>query len=167
MIEKIRLGADTWTTTKSSWKPVSEELVKEALELILDESLYPLLLVCTSGVHQTGTVIACLRKLQHWTMMSILMELRRSPRAKYAAEQFVELFDLDLVTLPRTAARPAWFNEQEEMWRADVAEAQRRRRLKLNSNGEEEEEEEDEKEKDEEKEEEEEEEEEEKETTED
>ena len=31
----------------SSWKPVSEELVKEGLQLILDHTNHPVLIMCT------------------------------------------------------------------------------------------------------------------------
>jgi protein tyrosine/serine phosphatase len=35
---------------QSKWKPVSDELVKEALEIMLDTSTHPVILICTSGV---------------------------------------------------------------------------------------------------------------------
>ncbi|KAJ1953974.1 hypothetical protein GGI12_005895, partial [Dipsacomyces acuminosporus] len=38
-------------------------------------------------------------------------------KGKYTQELFIELFDIDLVTLPSTL--PAWFVEGEELWRKE------------------------------------------------
>jgi len=74
------------------------------------------MVMCASGIHQTGTLVGCLRRLQHWNLTSILVEYRsyachRSTR--YGDEQFIELFDVDLVTLP--ADLPQWFIEQKKI----------------------------------------------------
>lgn len=37
--------------------------------------------------------------------------------SRYASEQFIELFDTDLITLPPEL--PAWFVEQEALWKAE------------------------------------------------
>ncbi|KAJ3146611.1 tyrosine-protein phosphatase required for protection against superoxide stress (By similarity) [Geranomyces variabilis] len=84
----------------STWDPVSEEVVLEALERILDPAGYPLIVTCNLGRHRTGTVIGCLRKLQRWNLTSIFEEYRRyaGPKVKVLNEQFIELFDTDLVS---------------------------------------------------------------------
>jgi tyrosine-protein phosphatase OCA1 len=47
-------------------------------------------------------VVGCLRKLQRWNLSSILEEYRRYAGAKVRLlnEQFIELFDTDLVRVP-------------------------------------------------------------------
>ena len=91
-----------------SAKPVSEETVLEGLHLLLDPASYPLIVMCNLGRHRTGTLIGCLRKLQGWNLTSVLEEYRRHAGAKYRLlnEQFIELFDTDLVHVPQR--RPAW-----------------------------------------------------------
>ncbi|CAO3648645.1 unnamed protein product [Cunninghamella blakesleeana] len=115
-IELIQLGMATWKPTQpSTWRPISEELIKEGLELILNVHTHPILIMCTSGIHETGTLVGCLRKLERWNFSSIVTEYRSfaGPKARYVNEQFIELFDLDLVTLPKEL--PSWFIHQQEM----------------------------------------------------
>ena len=56
-----------------------------------------------------------MRKLQRWNFNSIITEYRSfaGARSRYNNEQFIELFDLDLVTLPPHL--PTWFIEQRAM----------------------------------------------------
>ncbi|KAJ3374665.1 hypothetical protein GGF31_006562 [Allomyces arbusculus] len=87
----------------ATWRPVPEELIKEALELVLDAPrTHPVLACCTTGVHETGVLVACLRRMQRWNFNAIVAEFRAFsfPSARAMAEQFVELFDDSLVTLP-------------------------------------------------------------------
>jgi len=79
------------------------------LQLVLDPVNYPVLVMCTSGIHQTGTFVGCLRKLQRWNFNAIIVEYRAfaGSKSRYMNEQFIELFDTDLVTLPKSL--PAWF----------------------------------------------------------
>ena len=93
---------------RSPWKPVSEEKVLEGLHTLLEPSKYPVLVFCSLGRHRTGTLLSCLRKLQGWSLTSILEEYRRYAGAKFRQlnEQFIELFDTDLVPLP--PHRPPW-----------------------------------------------------------
>ena len=60
--------------------------------------------------------MGCLRRLQHWNFSSIIVEYRAyaGNKARYVNEQFIELFDIDWITLPETL--PAWWIEQEQMW---------------------------------------------------
>mmetsp|Transcript_5360 Transcript_5360/g.6765 ORF Transcript_5360/g.6765 Transcript_5360/m.6765 type:complete len:283 (+) Transcript_5360:52-900(+) len=112
-IELIHLGMKSWKP--SGWQ-ISEELVKNALEIILNEKYHPVLITCTSGVHQTGTVVGCLRRLQEWSFANTLEELRiysSKARTRYVNETFVEYFDPDLVTLPINL--PTWFRVQQ-LW---------------------------------------------------
>ncbi|KAF9099674.1 hypothetical protein BGX29_006988 [Mortierella sp. GBA35] len=119
-------GGNTFTLTTPSipaapfqtswWKPLSEELIKEGLEMILDVNNYPIMVMDTSGIHEIGTFMGCLRRLQHWNLSSIIVEYRAyaGNKARYVNEQFIELFDIDWITLP--ANLPTWWIEQEAMW---------------------------------------------------
>lgn len=47
-IKLVHVGMATWKPTQpSTWRPVSEELIKEGLELILDVETHPILIMCT------------------------------------------------------------------------------------------------------------------------
>ena len=58
-----------------SWKPVSEELVKETIEFVLNVNNQPCMIMCSSGIHETGNVVGCLRKILGWDMNSICGEV--------------------------------------------------------------------------------------------
>ncbi|KAJ3315338.1 hypothetical protein HDV04_003731 [Boothiomyces sp. JEL0838] len=75
----------------NSWRPVSEELVKEGLEITLNADNHPLLVMCTSGILETGC----------------LYRSFAGNKARYLVEQFIELFDTELVVLPSNL--PSWF----------------------------------------------------------
>lgn len=101
-------------STGNGWEALSEEVVLEALELLLDPRNYPLMVMCNLGRHRTGypsnpgTVVGCLRKLQNWNLTSILEEYRRyaGSKVRVLSEQFIELFDIDLVRIPQS--HPKW-----------------------------------------------------------
>ncbi|GAA5893498.1 hypothetical protein JCM8208_000816 [Rhodotorula glutinis] len=96
------LGADDYAAT---YDPLSEEVVLQALELILDPANAPCLIACGQGRHRTGTVCGLLRKLQRWNLTAILEEYRRyaGPKVRQHNEQFIELFDVQLCAVPRPA----------------------------------------------------------------
>ena len=62
-----------------------------------------MIVMCSQGRHRTGTVVGCLRKLQRWNLTSIFEEYRRfaGPRVRVLSEQFIELFDIELVRVPQ------------------------------------------------------------------
>ncbi len=87
--------------------PFAEELVTESLTILSDKSSYPILVTCKTGKYLTGVVIACLRKLQRWALISIYEEYRRfagNSRFQQQHEQFIELFDTDLIPISTTNA---------------------------------------------------------------
>jgi tyrosine-protein phosphatase OCA1 len=92
---------------RSPWKPVPEDVIIEGLSILLDPSNYPLAVMCSLGMYQTGTLIGCLRKLQGWNLASIIDEYRRYAGSKHRQlnEQFIELFDIDLVDIPLNPPR--------------------------------------------------------------
>ena len=71
----------------NAWDPITEEIVLQALHLLVQPSTYPCLVMCNLGRHRTGTVIGCLRKLQRFA----------GPKVRVMNEQFIELFDEELV----------------------------------------------------------------------
>jgi hypothetical protein len=82
--------------------PFAEEMVTESLNIIADKNNYPILVACKSGRNLTGVVVACLRKLQRWSFISIFEEYRRYAgglRLQQQHEQFIELFDTDLIPI--------------------------------------------------------------------
>jgi len=85
----------------SKWNSsIGEEMVITALKVLIHVRHHPVLVTCKHGKTLTGSVIACLRKLQGWSLISIFEEYRRfagyKPQQKH--EEFIELFDTDLVT---------------------------------------------------------------------
>ncbi|CAO3690751.1 unnamed protein product [Umbelopsis ramanniana] len=92
----------------NAWDPITEEAVLEALDIILNPRNYPMMIMCNLGRHRTGTIVGCLRKLQRWNLTSIFEEYRRyaGPKVRLLNEQFIELFDTDLVRIPET--KPSW-----------------------------------------------------------
>ena len=86
--------------------PFAEEMVTESLTVIADGGHFPILVVCKTGKNLTGVVVACLRKLQRWSLISIYEEYRRyagGSRLQQQHEQFIELFDTDLVPIGQNA----------------------------------------------------------------
>ncbi|CAO1621916.1 unnamed protein product [Parajaminaea phylloscopi] len=83
----------------SAWEPITESVVLQALHLLVQPTTYPAIVMCNQGRHRTGTVIGTFRKLQRWALSSILEEYRRYAGSKIRImnEQFIELFDIDLV----------------------------------------------------------------------
>ncbi|KAJ3093540.1 hypothetical protein HK100_006559 [Physocladia obscura] len=117
------MGAGGKDTSQSAmgkqhpWKPLTDEVVKEGLEFVLARSNHPVLVCCTSGIHETGAFVGCLRRLLAWNFNSIVVEYRcfAGSKARSLIQQFIELFDTDLVTVSRTRHRkqdlPCWYLE--------------------------------------------------------
>ncbi|KAJ1631181.1 protein-tyrosine phosphatase, partial [Pavlovales sp. CCMP2436] len=105
-IQLVQLGETSSSEISSGM--ASDDLLKQALEIALDASAYPLLLMSSSGNHGVGLVVGCLRRLQGWSISSALDEYRSfaAPSSRYTTEQAIELFDLQLVELP--AEPPSW-----------------------------------------------------------
>ena len=100
-VEAKALGVNTWA-------PISEDTVLRALWLVLDATKHPILIVDHLN-HRASVVVGCLRKAQNWALTSIFEEALRfdSSKTRLQNEQFIELFDVDLVRLPPNS--PAWF----------------------------------------------------------
>lgn len=74
---------------------VTNLLVAQVLAVLLDPARYPVFIHCRDGGHNTGLVIMCLRKLQHWTNEFIYEEHRRYTKLNeihYQEMRFTESF---------------------------------------------------------------------------
>ncbi|KDO20614.1 hypothetical protein SPRG_12971 [Saprolegnia parasitica CBS 223.65] len=91
-------------------RSLSEGMAKEAIEILLDQRKYPVLIMCKTGIHISGSIVGCLRRLQNWSLTSTIDKYRNlagTTKTKFENEQFIEFFDVDLVTLPPHL--PEWF----------------------------------------------------------
>ncbi|OWZ32346.1 protein-tyrosine-phosphatase [Cryptococcus neoformans C23] len=116
-ISFVHLGLTHWRRPGTDWRPVRYEIIKTALEAyILDTRAHPVLLIDPLGVHQTGCLVGALRMMQGWNFASALMEYRAHAGSKhrYLDEQYIELFDSDLINLPAPQYRPSWWLSCEE-----------------------------------------------------
>ncbi|ORY48740.1 hypothetical protein BCR33DRAFT_714459 [Rhizoclosmatium globosum] len=91
---------------------IPENVIYEALSVILDKRNHPLLIHCNKGKHRTGCLVGCIRKIQHWSFTSIFEEYRRfsHPKSRTMDQQFIELFELRNVV-----ADPMWLPEWPEV----------------------------------------------------
>ena len=89
------------TVTVGKSTSLSEAAAAEVVSLLLSGSLPgPVLVVCPSGRYRTGVVVGCLRKLQHWNTAATVDKYRRfaEGRARVENEEFIEMFDVSLVS---------------------------------------------------------------------
>lgn len=66
----------------------------------------------TQGKHRTGSLVGCLRAMNHWSMTAIFDEYRRfaGSKARRADQQFIELFHRKTPTVPTDPKyHPEWF----------------------------------------------------------
>lgn len=81
---------------KEPFVNIPEDLIRDALNVVLDARNHPLLIHCKRGKHRTGCVVGCLRKLQKWCLTSIFDEYQRfaADKARVSDQRFMELFDI-------------------------------------------------------------------------
>jgi len=108
------------------WSPLRGDLARISLQILLDATRLPLMIICLSGVQQTGALVGCLRKLQGWSLTSIVEEHRRFCEVSSWSliEHFIEMFDVDVVTFPKTL--PEWFLDDLAMLREEEVEERKR-----------------------------------------
>ncbi|KAE8771580.1 putative tyrosine-protein phosphatase [Hordeum vulgare] len=80
---------------KEPFVDIPEEMIREALKVILDVRNHPVLIHCKRGKHRTGCVVGCLRKLQKWRLSSVFDEYLHfaAAKARKTDQRFMELFD--------------------------------------------------------------------------
>mmetsp|Transcript_25633 Transcript_25633/g.57502 ORF Transcript_25633/g.57502 Transcript_25633/m.57502 type:complete len:227 (+) Transcript_25633:107-787(+) len=106
---------------------ISDEIAKEALQFVLEPAHQPLALTHStkeaSGSLDVAALVGCLRRLQHWALTAILYEFKLfAPKAPMydVSRQFIERFDVSLVTLP--AKSPEWLMYEEEVYEEELSE---------------------------------------------
>uniref|UniRef100_A0A7S4C071 diphosphoinositol-polyphosphate diphosphatase n=1 Tax=Chrysotila carterae TaxID=13221 RepID=A0A7S4C071_CHRCT len=79
---------------KEPFDEIPIEMIKLALDAVLDARNHPLLIHCNQGKHRTGCLVGCIRNAQHWSLVSIFDEYRRfaGDKARVADQQFIERF---------------------------------------------------------------------------
>ncbi|CAO3612183.1 unnamed protein product [Cunninghamella echinulata] len=82
-----------------------------ALQIIIDPENHPIYIHCLDGADVTGLVIACLRKLQMWSLSSTIVEFSRNLHTSVVSSEefeFVENFKNFEVTIPLTIPKWLW-----------------------------------------------------------
>ncbi|XP_010539380.1 PREDICTED: probable tyrosine-protein phosphatase At1g05000 [Tarenaya hassleriana] len=81
---------------KEPFVNIPDEVIREALKVLLDTTNHPVLVHCKSGKHRTGCLVGCLRKVQRWCLSSIFDEYQRfaASKARISDQRFMELFDI-------------------------------------------------------------------------
>lgn len=88
--------------------PIDHNQVLRVLELILNKASNPIFLFCNNGGQVTSLIVACLRKLQFWSSVSIYNEFANfSTTINHNDRAFIEDFRARM-KLPRTADRVGW-----------------------------------------------------------
>jgi len=101
---------------------ISDEIVKDALEFILEPSFQPLVLTGsrTSNGIELAVLVGCMRRVENWALTAILNEYRLyAPATTYndVSRQFIERFDVSLVHIPDDP--PEWLGFQQSLFQAE------------------------------------------------
>jgi hypothetical protein len=102
---------------------ISDEIVKDVLEFVLEPSFQPLVLTgsrASNGV-EVAALVGCLRRVQTWAFTAILLEYRLfAPTSAHndVNRQFIERFDVSLVHLPDDP--PEWLGHQQALLQAEL-----------------------------------------------
>lgn len=67
---------------KEPFVNIPEDMIRDALKVLLDVRNHPVLIHCKRGKHRTGCLVGCLRKLQKWCLSSVFDEYQRFAAAK-------------------------------------------------------------------------------------
>ncbi|KAK1431510.1 hypothetical protein QVD17_07970 [Tagetes erecta] len=92
----IRLFQFSIDGTKELSIDVLRNSITEALELLIDVRIHPVLIHCKQGKHRTGCVVGSLRKLQNWCTSSVLEEykLYAGVKSRDTDLKFLETYDV-------------------------------------------------------------------------
>lgn len=114
-MEEQQIQYVTFDDIQSPEGGLHESIIKDSLQILFDKSRYPILITCKLGKYLTGVLVGCLRKYQRWAFISIFEEYRRfaGSRMQQQHEQFIELFDTDLVT-PEEQTVPEFLEDAVE-----------------------------------------------------
>ncbi|KAI9297240.1 protein-tyrosine phosphatase [Neoconidiobolus thromboides FSU 785] len=96
---------------KEPFGDIDQNDISQALVHVLDRRNHPILIHCNKGKYRIGCLIACLRKLQNWSLASIFDEFTRfaGTKIRIADQEFIEIYNMrveyDVKYLP------FWFNK--------------------------------------------------------
>ena len=76
---------------------IARDSIVEAMRVLLDPGMRPVLVHCNKGKHRTGTIVALLRRLNHWSLAAALTEYRQYAGSKSRAldERFITNFEVE------------------------------------------------------------------------
>ncbi|XP_071711188.1 inositol diphosphatase DSP3-like [Rutidosis leptorrhynchoides] len=94
--QNIRLFQFGIDGTKEPSVDVLRNIITEALTLLIDVRIHPVLIHCKRGKHRTGCVVGSLRKLQNWCLSSVLEEykLYAGVKSRETDLKFLENYDV-------------------------------------------------------------------------
>ncbi|KAK9381765.1 tyrosine phosphatase family-domain-containing protein [Kockiozyma suomiensis] len=97
-ISIVHMKLPSWRISEEEWKLLPDGVAGTCLSYVLNTKFYPILIIDLSC-----TFIGVLRKLEHWTLSSIINEYREISfdRSQYLYELYIELVDLDKISVPR------------------------------------------------------------------
>lgn len=92
----IRLFQFGIESNKEPFVNIPDDMIREALKVVLDDRNHPVLIHCKRGKHRTGCLVGCLRKVQRWCLTSVFDEYQRfaAAKARISDQRFMELFDI-------------------------------------------------------------------------
>uniref|UniRef100_A0A0D6R9X2 Tyrosine-protein phosphatase domain-containing protein n=1 Tax=Araucaria cunninghamii TaxID=56994 RepID=A0A0D6R9X2_ARACU len=78
---------------------ISEEVICEALKILLDVRNHPVLIHCKRGKRPTSCLVACYRKVQNWCLASVFDEYQRFSgiKTRISDLQFIERFNVPYI----------------------------------------------------------------------
>ncbi|RHZ88475.1 hypothetical protein Glove_22g18 [Diversispora epigaea] len=91
--------------------PLSYSKAIQAVQILIDPTNHPIFIHCLDGADVTGLVVACLRKLQMWSIPSVMGEFLRYLRGgviSFEESEFIEKFSAE-IEIPYTI--PSWLWE--------------------------------------------------------
>ncbi|KAL8949883.1 MAG: hypothetical protein Q9222_004040 [Ikaeria aurantiellina] len=70
--------------------------IANALDILRNPAMHPVLVHCNKGKHRTGCIIACYRLLSHWSPAATITEYRKysAPKNRSLDETFIYGFDI-------------------------------------------------------------------------
>ncbi|KAG9286421.1 hypothetical protein G9A89_014587 [Geosiphon pyriformis] len=87
--------------------PLNYSKVVHAIQIIIDPLNLPIFVHCLDGGNVSGLVVACLRKLQMWSVSSAIGEFMRGGVISSEESEFIEKFSGD-IEIPRTIPKWLW-----------------------------------------------------------
>jgi tyrosine-protein phosphatase SIW14 len=97
---------------KEPFVDIPEGIVHRVLSALCDTRNHPIMIHCNKGKHRTGTICGCLRKVQGWSLVSILDEYVRfaGDKARVGDQQYIELY-MPIVCVPEGGKHAAHWME--------------------------------------------------------